>query len=237
MTVGTLFRSPVALGVALLMATTTYPTLAQAAKDMSTKPAAAAKATTAERDLMKLSDNGFQAMRDVRAARVDIFNGNPQAAHDQLAAAQTALALATKEAPLFVVDVKTGMGGKIVDDTTLVDKLDAIPIDGRIVLADNFVDTPSKKAHIDKANAHIAGGRSKDAIDELKLAEIDASYTRVLMPLQATVKQVNAASKLLGEKKFYEANLALKAAEDGLRMDTLVLTETPKAKVAAKTQQ
>jgi hypothetical protein len=237
----TFSRSPLALAAALMLSAAALPALAQTTKDGAAKATAAAttgaKASAEDRDLMKLSQDGFQAMRDVRAARIAIFNGNPQVAHDQLAAAKVSLQAATKEAPVFVVDVKTGMNGKIVDDTKSVDRVDTVPIDGQIVLADSFVDAPAKKAHIDKANEHIAGGRGKAAIDELKLAEVDASFTRVLMPLQATTKHVDEASKLVDEKKYYEANLALKAAEDGLRLDSITLSETPKPKMAAKAQK
>ena len=48
--------------------------------------------------------------------------------------------------------------------------------------------------------------------------------------------QTTAATKLMGEHKYYESNLALKAAEDGLRMDTVVLSEAPAAPAAAKSK-
>jgi len=45
------------------------------------------------------------------------------------------------------------------------------------------------------------------------------------MPLKATAKHVDTAISLLKEHKYYEANLALKAAEDGLITDTVLLAE------------
>lgn len=241
-----LYRSPLTLAAALAVSALALPALAQSATEVagkSTKMATAAsaanvantaKADAQDREMMKLSQDGFQAMRSVHEARIAIFNGNPQVARDSLVKAKAALDAATKDLPIFVVDVKTGVKGKIVDDTKTVDKLDIIPIDGQVVLADSFIDTPAKKAHIDKANEHIAKGRSKEAADELRLAEVDASFSRVLMPIQATTKRVAEASKLVGEQKYYEANLALKAAEDGLRVDSVVLTEAPMVKSAAK---
>jgi len=237
MKVQTLNRTPLVLATALLLAATAGPALAQTSKDAAAKATTTAKANAEERDVMKLSQDGFQAMHSVRAARLAIFDGNPQAARDLLAAAKTSLQAASKEAPVFMVDVKTGMNGKIVADATSVDKADVVPIDGQIVLADSFIDTPAKKAHIDKADQQIAAGRKKDAIDELKLAEVDASFSRVLMPLQATARHIDEASKLVDNKKYYEANLALKAAEDGLRTDSITLSEVPKTKLAAKSQK
>lgn len=230
----TLYRSPLAFAAALAISALTLPALAQSTTEAAAKAANAAKSTAQDRETMKLSQDGFQAMRAVHEARIAIFNGNPQGARDLLVKARTSLDAAARDLPIFVVDVKTGVKGKIVDDTRTVERLDTIPIDGQVVLADSFIDTPAKKAHIDKANEHIAKGRGKEATDELRLAEVDASFTRVLMPLQATTKRVAEANTLVGEQKYYEANLALKAAEDGLRIDSVLLTETPMAKAGAK---
>ena len=111
---------------------------------------------------------------------------------------------------------------------------DAIPIDGQVMLADSYIDSPVKKVHIGKANKHFAKGDCKAATDELRLAEVDASFSRVLMPLDATARHVAEAMKLLAEHKYYESNLALKAVQDGLRTDSIVLSEMPIAQSAAK---
>ncbi|MEJ8845639.1 YfdX family protein [Variovorax rhizosphaerae] len=194
-----------------------------------TKSAEMAKAPTAEQALMKVSQDGYMAVRAARGARMDIFNGNIKGATDLLARANASLTAAKKDAPMFIVEVKTGMDGKVVKDTTSVDRANLVPIDGQIVLADNYIDTPAKRAHIDKANEHFSKGRAKEGRDELRLAEVDAAFTRVLMPIDATAKNVAEATRLLGEKKYYEANLALKAVEDGLRIDTVALSEPVKA--------
>jgi hypothetical protein len=228
-----LYRTPVALAAALTISAAAFPALAQAAKATSAQPVATAKAGVEGPDLMKLSEDGFMAMRSVRAARVAIFNGDPKAAHDLLATAQKSLQAASKEAPTFRADLQTIENGKVTSNTDMSVQVESIPIDGQIVLVDSFVDSPAKKTHIDKANAHIAAGKGKDAIDELKLAEVDTSFTRVMMPLQATTKRVDDALKLVDQKKYYEANLALKAAEDGLLIDSVTLTEAPKAAAKA----
>ena len=65
--------------------------------------------------------------------------------------------------------------------------------------------------------------------DELKLAEVDVSSSRLLMPIDSTSQGLEQARRLLGEKKYYEANLALKSTEDKLRVDTVSLDEAPKS--------
>ena len=50
-------------------------------------------------------------------------------------------------------------------------------------------------------------------------------YTTLFRSVGSTTEHVNAAADLLGKEKYYEANLALKAAEDGLVIDTVALAE------------
>ncbi|MBE0621061.1 MAG: YfdX family protein [Burkholderiales bacterium] len=226
------------LAAALLVATAIsappmYAYAASAAKPADPAVAASTKAGPDASELLKLSQDGNVALRDIRGARIAIFNGDPKMARDLTGAAKTALEAATKEAPTLIVNTMTGVDGKIVHDNTDVSKLNMIPIDGEVSLADSFVPTPEKKTHIAKANEHFKAGRSKQAIEELRLADVDANYTRVLMPLDATKTRVADASRLLAGDKYYEANLALKAAEDGVVVDTVSLLETP-AKAAAK---
>ena len=116
---------------------------------------------------------------------------------------------------------------KKADDKSASDKMDLIPIDGEIAIADTFVPSAEKKKHIDKANEHLKSGRSKEAIEELRLGEVDVVFTRVMLPLESTKKRVADAEKLAGDHKYYEANLALKAAEEGIVIDAVDLMGTP----------
>ncbi|HET9032284.1 MAG TPA: YfdX family protein, partial [Dokdonella sp.] len=99
---------------------------------------------------------------------------------------------------------------------------------GQLMLADDFVMTPEKRAHIDKANAQLKSGDHDKAIDELKLAAIDVNYTRVWMPMEQSEKHLDKAIKLAKSGKYYEANLALKAIQDNLTVDSVSLDELPK---------
>lgn len=47
-----------------------------------------------------------------------------------------------------------------------------------------------------------------------------------MMPLAATQTHLQTATDLIAKKQYYEANLALKAAEDGLKIDTISLVDT-----------
>ncbi len=134
---------------------------------------------------------------------------------------------------MFIVDVKTGVNGRRQHlGRQGRPGAGGRPRDARRQLRRHA----ARKSHIDKANEDFANGRSRPGIDELRLAEVDASFSRVLMPLQTTGRQIAAANRLMKDKRYYEANLALKAAEDGLQIDTVALSETakPPAKAPAR---
>jgi hypothetical protein len=97
------------------------------------------------------------------------------------------------------------------------------------VISDNTVVTPDTTTHPKTGNKKIKEGKTEEAIREMKLAEVDIGFTRVLLPLNQTAKHVRAATDLISKQKYYEANMALKAAEDGLNMETVMLVEAPKA--------
>ncbi len=216
-------------------AATTAAQPAASTTDMAKKPAdqvvAASKTTRSNSsgDAMKLSQEGFDTMREIHAARLAIFNGQPDVATKMLATAGTNLEAAQKLSVGYFQKQDSGfMPMKASTDVNHQAEARWIPIDGRMAISEDFVATPEKTAHIAKANEHLKKGDHAKAIEELKLGEIDVSFTRVMMPLDITVKSVNSATHLARDGKFYEANLALKAAEEGIVMDTVALVETPK---------
>ena len=236
MRVHTISRSPIAIAAALALTFGACPVLAQSAATAIGNASVAAPADAVERDMARMSDEGRQAMQAVHEARIALFEGDPQAASDALTLAKASLQVAKVDAPIDVVDVTARAGGKVVADDVVARKVDLVPIDGRFVIDERMVQNPARKAHVAKASQHMAQGRIKAAAQELKLAEVDASYSRVLMPLRSTTAQVEQAAKLLGEKKYYDANLALKAAEEGLRMDLVIVSGTPEAKAAVNSK-
>jgi hypothetical protein len=204
-------RSLLACTVAALLAIagsliSTQTTAAQ--EDTKTKSAKPGPSAT---NAMKVSMDGFEAMRSIHAARVAIFNGDPKVCGEMLTKANEDLIKAAK------------------DETAAKMKTDSIAIDGSMALADTFVPSEKKAGHIAKANEHFKAGHSKEGLEELKLGEIDVSFTRILMPLEATKKRLATAIALANEHKYYECNLALKAAEDGIETDSVSLFEVPQS--------
>ncbi|MBN1395451.1 MAG: YfdX family protein [Pirellulales bacterium] len=178
-------------------------------------------------EMMKVSQDGFTAMRAIRAARLAIFNGEPEVATEMLDKAKNNLQQAYNDFSEFFNKADYEANGHTQTGTKETSHVEWIPIDGQVALAETYVPSLEKAKHIDKANIYFKNGQSKQAIEELKLGEIDVSYTCILMPWDATWKCVTEAAKLADEHKYYEANLALKAAEDGLIIDSTSLVGTP----------
>ncbi len=184
-----------------------------------------------------VSNEGFQAERDIRAARVAIFDGGIDKAKTLIKNAQAELKSVASQAPSFYTgnpqgQTKNSPTGTQKDVTKVaepnkVTATDLIPIDGQMMVADDMVLTPDKTVKVKEANEHLKKGETDKAMDTLKQGAIDITYTRLLMPVDGTETHVTAAENLLDQGKYYEANLALKAAQDLVQTDTLLLGDTP----------
>ena len=175
--------------------------------------------------LDNVSQESAVAMRDIRAARLAIFEGDPSTAKQLVGDAQKNLTAAAKNAPRTRVTVKTEetLGNKTIAKTSATETADLVPVDAWLGLSEDFVPTQAKKDSIKKADEHLKAGDRAKALATLKEADIGVSVTRVLMPMDATEKQVTQAATLLSQDKYYEANLALREAEGGLITDTVLL--------------
>lgn len=187
------------------------------------KPNVEAKAEPDAQSIMKFSQDGHAAIVDIEAARLAIFSDEPKTAIKMITKAKASIAKAEREAPPLAGNSSSAPG-----TPAKTGKLEMIPVDGQLVLADDFVPTPEKQMHIAKANEHFKNGKHKEALGELRLAEIELIYNRLWMPLAPTYKHLDQAIKLIDDHKYYEANLALKAIGDSLTVESLTLTATPK---------
>lgn len=201
------------------------PTLADeaqpaAAPAPAAKPDAVAAATQTadQKALLKTVDEAYKAMREVRAARLAIFNGQTDVATNLVNDAAADMEAAQAALPTHAIR-----------DKKAPDAEDAyLPIDASMTLAEGFVPSAEKQATIDEANQHLANGDSRKAAEVLKLAKIDVTISTALIPARAGLAHIRDAAKLMGEQKYYEANLALKAAENLVVIDTYSLDGVPR---------
>lgn len=189
---------------------------------VAAEPAAEATQQAAENDFVRLSQDVYHAVRDVRATRLAIFNGLTDEAKKLVATAKQDIEAGIKDADQYAIETKT---------PTKEDDM-YVPFNADVALADSFVATPEKVKHITKANEHLKKGEKKEALETLKLASIDVVFTTAMLPVKLAQAHIDDAAKLIDDGKYYEANLALKAVEDSVFIDSYGIEEvpTPKAK-------
>jgi hypothetical protein len=216
---------PVKISALALMMTSALAHPALAGTTAATKPPPAALATPIggekAKDIGEFSQAGHSAMMNIGDARLAIFDGDPKVAMKLMESAKRLLARADKDAP--------SMGNPPANGTTT-----SVPVDGQLALSDDFVMSPEKQAHIDKANESFKKGDHATGLEQLRLGAIDVNYTRWWLPIAPTEAHLNQAIKLAGENKYYEANLALKAIEDSVTMDSISFSDLPATPKSAK---
>ncbi|SQN69284.1 protein [Escherichia coli] len=184
-----------------------------AVADTKTQDTSAAHHPVVTSEKMKMEQRGINIMRDIQYARLTLFSGDTEGA---VKLTNDANKLLTSEdttwAQLVRKDKKTPQEGDVY-----------VIINSQLTLAEDFTATPEKQKAIDEANKKLDKGDKKGAIEKLQLAGINISETQWLMPLKQTQQKVKSAQSLMAEGKYYEANLALKGAEDGTIMDTVSL--------------
>jgi hypothetical protein len=186
----------------------------------------------ADKDFGKLSIDGSTAIRDVRLARIAIFNGQPDKAKSFISEAQTSIGKAKSDDTVFMKaesDLKAPQGSPQSGSTTAsTTPVKWIPVDGSMTLGEDYIATPEKTAGVAKANEQLKKGQSKEAVETLKLANIDVSYMLEVAPLDKTTNGIAQAEQMIVAGKYYEANQALKGVEDSLRIDIRDYDGTPK---------
>ncbi len=194
-----------------------------AAGSATANAATASTGRTQSQELMKFSQNGHSALDDIIAARVAMFEGHPNASIALMVKAEQAMAAAEREAPQFksaMAHTRTGTANQGAA---------YVPVDARMSMSEDYVRTPEKQSHIDKANQSLKSGDTQGAVRELKLAGIDMNYTLVLMPIASSENHLQMALTLADAGKYYESTVALKAIEEGLIADTETMVAVPVA--------
>ncbi|ELM3738102.1 YfdX family protein [Edwardsiella piscicida] len=178
-------------------------------------PASTTLSAQQVQDVAKVAQQGFIAMRDMQYARVALFRGYPDVATKLTAQASGLLADDSTDWKSFI---KSDKKAPLTGDNYVI-------INASIALSENFITTPEKQKAIAKANAKLSKGDNKGAMKELHLAGVGITETQYLMPLKQTRQAVVHAQSLLKAGKYYEANLALKGAEEGIVTDSITLAD------------
>lgn len=234
-------------GLIAALAVTTMLTggFAFAANDQPSAANPSAKQETAlNKDAMQLSADASQAFRDVAATRLAIFDGRIDDAKKDVTAADTSFDKAktdrsvfTKaEADLRAPGTKGAAAGNAAQTTPA--KSDTangkkpvawLPVDGQILLNEDYRLAPQKTAAVAEANKNLARNDRKGAIEKLKLADVDVDYVVAVVPLDRTLADVHKAADMMSNGKYYEASQMLRGVQNSARIDVVDIRAVPKA--------
>jgi hypothetical protein len=192
----------------------------------------------ANKELGKLSADGRKAFHDVRLARLAIFDGQTDQAKKYIDEAKASITKAKTDDTAFMKaeaalkppagpsqrSAIQGAGDKPMQSTTPTAWL---PVDGGLTLGEDFVATPAKAAGVAKANDQLKKGDHKQAMETLKLSEINVAFVMEVAPLDKTISGIDTAAQLIDSGKYYEGNQALKGVEDGVRVDVADVNSGP----------
>lgn len=233
---------------AILIASTVMSGVAYAADSAANTQAPAAVKQDAklnkaiDKDVGKLSKDGAQALQDIQATRIAIFNAQPDQAKSLIHKAKEEMLKAGKDDSVFTKAVSeltparnTNPGDKV--ETTKPDAATPIawlPIDSQISLGEDFQATPEKMAAVTDANQSLKKADRKSALEKLALADVDVKFTTAVVPLEQTSSDVNKAADLIDQGKFYEANAALKDVTDHAMLNIVDIYGQPYKAKAAK---
>jgi hypothetical protein len=211
----------------------------------STNPASAANTAdssnpAANKDFGKLSQDGFNALRDIRLTRLAIFDGDTSQAKQDIDNASASLQKAQSDDSIYTKaesDLKTPSGMAQAHDSTEhadTTPIKWLPVDGAFALGEDYVATPEKTKAVSDADAQMKNGNHDQAMDTLKLAHVNVVFDVEVAPLEKTIAGVDKAKQLLDNGQYFEANQALKTVENGMRYDVQDFVATPQAKKTAQ---
>jgi len=192
-----------------------------------------AAASPANTDFGKLSQDGFNALRDIRLTRLAIFNGDTSQAKQDIGQAASSLQKAQTDDSIYTkaeADLKTPSGmapqtksGEPASSTPIK----WLPVDGAFTLGEDYLATPDKTKAVSSADAQIKQGAHKQAMDTLKLAHVNVVFDVEVAPLEKTLAGVDKAKQLIDNGQYFEANQQLKSVEAGMRYDVEDILATP----------
>jgi hypothetical protein len=183
----------------------------------TSKATMTAQQKKAEKSMVKVSQDALISLRDLQSARFAIFNGEIDRAQTYVDAAKTRIAVADEEAENYALDIKAPKS----DDWY-------VPFDATFAVMDTYKVTDAKAKHIESANRHFRRGEQKEALETLKLNDIDVAVSTGLLPVKFARAHIDQASELVREGKYYEANLELKSVGDAIIVQTFDVDAVPK---------
>lgn len=206
----------------------------------------AAEQAATVRDFGKLSAAGANGFRDLKLARVAIYNGQTAQAKTYAAQADQLFAKAKTDDTAFMkahseLVTASEMAAHKTAATTgdqpaaapgSNEKIAWLPVDGAMNVDESYTASPAKIKAVGEADKRLAKGDRQGAIDQLKLAGIDTSVVIEVVPLDQTIADVHQASQMIDAGKYYEGSQMLRKVQVDARFDVTNVVATPRTAAA-----
>jgi len=189
-----------------------------------------------DKDVGRLSQDGAQALADIQATRLAIFNAKPDEAKTFINKAKDELQKASKDEAVFMkaeADLTKPTKAPVAGDANADAKpasatpIQWLPVDSQLTLGENFKATPEKVAAITEANKSLKTSDRQGALEKLAVADVDVEFITAALPLNQTVTDVGKAADLINQGKFYEANAVLKDVTDNAMLNIVDIYGQP----------
>jgi hypothetical protein len=237
-------RGLLALAAAALLAAPAYAATPSSSGSGSTGTAESGNSASpaqqaANRDFGRFSQDGAKAFQDIDLARLAIFNGQTSQAQQDVQQAEAMLTKAKSDDTVFTkaeseLKVPAGTTQRGPSNATpSTTRIAWLPIGGTMSIEEDYLANHAKSAGVDKADAQVKSGNARQAMETLKLHDVDVSFLEQVAPLQASLQGVEQASNLLSQNHYFAANQALKKVDDGVRIDEQSYVGTPQTKTAS----
>jgi hypothetical protein len=236
-------RRVLGLAAAVLIAVPACAATPSPSDNSSAKPdgqgGTGAAQTAAEQDFGHFSQDGAKAFENIDLARLAIFDGQTAKAQQDVQQAEAMLAKAKSDDSVFMKaesELKVPAGATQrgpANATPGTTRIAWLPVGGLMTIDEDYAANRAKNAGVAKADAQMKQGNSKQALETLKLHDVDVSFDEQVAPLDATIKGVQQAASLLAQDHYFAANQALKRVDDGVRIDEQSYVATPDNKTAS----
>ena len=165
-----------------------------------------------------LSNAAALVLRHISDARGEIHAKNPEAAEKSLQKVDSLIQIIKEGRPVAKIKNHIWVAKKHLDyEETQEVAADLIPIYADLSDIEDFVPTAQARKKLKKADTSLKKGDKKTAREELTAVAEAVTYNEIDLPLAETDRQVVLARNALQQGKLKDADLALKAAEDGMQ--------------------
>jgi hypothetical protein len=176
-----------------------------------------AKAYRTQESLLKTTDEALDAMTKVHSARLALFDND--------------IALATqsvKDAKSAVTNSESDLSSLLMRDFTNVDtENNYLPFDMSMSLTEGYKATEENKLALQRAYGLFESASPDDAVEVLRLANIDVQVSAAMLPFEDTLTRLDDALGNIEDGAYFDANLDLKAIADSVIINAFSIDAVP----------